>query len=121
MGSQFWNLDFTQEASHDSGLGIFLTHDFQNMDGEPGDFTVSEGHGHPLVKLKVGERKGRKLLIASHLDQSVMMDQSENTELQSDPYLLHSFFSAGAQFCCALYNQSHHGNVWNYAEPKPFS
>jgi hypothetical protein len=22
------------------------------MDGEPGDFTVSEGHGHPLVKLE---------------------------------------------------------------------
>jgi hypothetical protein len=26
-----------------------LAHDFQDMDGEPGDFTVSEGHGHPLV------------------------------------------------------------------------
>jgi hypothetical protein len=25
------------------------------MDGEPGDFTVSEGHGHPLVKEKYGE------------------------------------------------------------------
>jgi hypothetical protein len=30
------------------GISI-LTHDFQDMDGEPGDFTVSEGHGHPLV------------------------------------------------------------------------
>jgi hypothetical protein len=38
-------------ASHDPGLGIFLAHDFQDMDGEPGDFTVSEGHGHPLVDI----------------------------------------------------------------------
>jgi hypothetical protein len=49
VGSQFWDLDFTQGASHDPGPGIFLAHDFQDMDGEPGDFTVSEGHGHPLV------------------------------------------------------------------------
>ncbi len=51
MRSQFWDLDFTQGASHDSGPGIFLAHDFQDMDGEPGDFTVSEGHGHPLVDI----------------------------------------------------------------------
>jgi hypothetical protein len=49
LGSQFWDLNFTQGASHDPGPGIFLAHDFQDMDGEPGDFTVSEGHGHPLV------------------------------------------------------------------------
>ncbi len=49
MGSQFWDLDFTKGASHDPGPGIFLAHDFQDMDGEPGDFTVSEGHGHPIV------------------------------------------------------------------------
>jgi hypothetical protein len=49
VGSQFWDLDFTQGASHDPGPGIFLAHDFQDMDGEPGDFTVFEGHGHPLV------------------------------------------------------------------------
>ncbi len=49
MGSQFWDLDFTQGASHDPGPGIFFAHDFQDMDGEPGNFTVSEGHGHPLV------------------------------------------------------------------------
>ncbi len=49
MGSQFRDLDFTQGASHDPGLGIFLAHDFQDMDGEPGDFTMFEGHGHPLV------------------------------------------------------------------------
>ncbi len=54
MRSQFWDLDFTQGASHDSGPGIFLTHDFQDMDGEPGDFTVSEGHGHPLVIIIIG-------------------------------------------------------------------
>ncbi len=48
MGSQFWDLDFTQGASHDPGPGIFLAHDFQDMDGELGDFTMSEGHGHPL-------------------------------------------------------------------------
>jgi hypothetical protein len=52
LGSQFWDLDFTQGASHDPGLGIFLAHDFQDMDGEPGNFTVSEGHGHPLVLFK---------------------------------------------------------------------
>jgi hypothetical protein len=46
---QFWDLDFTQGASHDPGSGIFLAHDFQDMDGEPSDFTVSKGHGHPLV------------------------------------------------------------------------
>ncbi len=51
MGSQFWDLDFTQGASHDLGPGIFLAHDFQDMDGEPGDFTVSKGHRHPLVIL----------------------------------------------------------------------
>jgi len=49
VGSQFWDLDFTQGASHDPGPGIFLAHDFQDMDGERGDFIVSEGHGHPLV------------------------------------------------------------------------
>ncbi len=27
-----------------------MAHDFQDMDGEPGDFTVSEGHEHPLVQ-----------------------------------------------------------------------
>jgi len=48
VGSQFWDLDFTQGASHDPGPGIFLAHDFQEMDGEPGDFTMSEGHKHPL-------------------------------------------------------------------------
>ncbi len=53
MGSQFWNLDFTQGASHDPAPGIFLAHDFQDMDGEPGDFTVSEGHGHPLVYIYI--------------------------------------------------------------------
>ncbi len=49
VGSQFWDLDFTQGASHDPGLGICLAHDFQDMDGKPGDFTVFEGHMHPLV------------------------------------------------------------------------
>ncbi len=52
MRSQFWDLDFTQGASHDPGLGIFLAHDFQDMDGEPGDFTVAEGHGYLLVSVK---------------------------------------------------------------------
>ncbi len=55
MGSQFWDLDFTQGASHEPGPGIFLAHDFQDMDGEPSDFTVSEGHGHPLVSTDVKE------------------------------------------------------------------
>jgi len=50
---EFWNLDFTQGASHDPGPGIFLAHDFQDMDGEPGDFTMSKGHGHPLVHLNI--------------------------------------------------------------------
>ncbi len=39
-----------------------MAHDFQDMDGEPGDFTVSKGHGHPLVPLKEGmggERRPR--------------------------------------------------------------
>jgi len=49
VGFQFWDLDFTQGASHDPGPRIFLAHDFQDMDGEPGDFTMSEGHRHPLV------------------------------------------------------------------------
>jgi hypothetical protein len=49
LGSQFWDLDFTQGASHDPGPRIFLAHDFQDMDGEPCDFTVSEGHRHPLI------------------------------------------------------------------------
>ncbi len=31
--SQFWDLDFTQGASHDRGPEIFLAHDFQDMDG----------------------------------------------------------------------------------------
>jgi len=52
VGSQFWDLDFTQGASHDPRPGIFLAHDFQDMDGEPGDFTVSKGHRHPLVEHK---------------------------------------------------------------------
>jgi hypothetical protein len=48
-----WDLNFgtwiSHGASHDPGPEIFLAHDFQNMDGEPGDFTVSEGHRHTLV------------------------------------------------------------------------
>ncbi len=36
VGSQFWYLDFTQWASHDPQ---------EARD----DFTVSKGHGHPLV------------------------------------------------------------------------
>ncbi len=51
---RIWDLNFGtwishRGASHDPGPGIFLAHDFQDMDGEPGDFTMSEGHGHPLV------------------------------------------------------------------------
>jgi hypothetical protein len=42
-------LGFHTGASHDPRPGIFLAHDFQDMDGEPGNFTVFEGHGHPLV------------------------------------------------------------------------
>ncbi len=54
MRSQFWDLDFTQGASHDPGPGIFWAHDFQDMDGEPGDLTVAEGHGYPLVLINAG-------------------------------------------------------------------
>ncbi len=43
---------FHAGASHDPGPGSFLTHDFQDMDGEPGYFTVVEGHGYPLVRMK---------------------------------------------------------------------
>jgi hypothetical protein len=61
LRSQIRGLDFHTRGFQDrnlktfkmwfSGCGIsILTHDFQDMDGEPGDFTVSEGHGHPLVK-----------------------------------------------------------------------
>jgi hypothetical protein len=35
-----------------------------------GRLTVSEGHGSPLVKLKLGVQVGGRLLIATHLDQS---------------------------------------------------
>jgi hypothetical protein len=60
LGSQLWGLDFHTHGFQDRNLKIFriwfsgcgisiLAHDFQDMDGEPGDFTVSEGHGHPLV------------------------------------------------------------------------
>jgi len=55
VGSQFWDLDFTQGVSHDPRPGIFLAHDFQDMDGELGDFIVSEGHRHPLVKVILGK------------------------------------------------------------------
>jgi len=78
LGSQLWGLDFHTRSFQNwnlktfrtwfSGCGIsilgpgfhiggftwsrtwnFLAHDFQDMDGELGDFTVSEGHRHPLV------------------------------------------------------------------------
>jgi hypothetical protein len=63
LGSQLWGLDFHTRGFQDRNLKMFrmwfsrcgisiLAHDFQDMDGEPGDFTVSEGHGHPLVILK---------------------------------------------------------------------
>jgi len=45
-------LGFHTGASHDPRPGIFLAHDFQDMDGEPGDFIVSEGHKHPLVQVE---------------------------------------------------------------------
>jgi len=48
-----WDLNFGQGASHDLGPRIFLAHDFQDMDGKPGDFIVVEGHGHPLVDINV--------------------------------------------------------------------
>jgi hypothetical protein len=49
-----WDLNFGtwishRGASHDLGPKKHLAHDFQDMDGEPGDFTVAEGHWHPLV------------------------------------------------------------------------
>ncbi len=60
LGSQLWGLNFHTRDFEDrnlktfkmwfSGCGIsILAHDFQDMDGEPCDFTVSEGHEHPLV------------------------------------------------------------------------
>jgi hypothetical protein len=63
LGSQLWGLDFHTHGFQDQNLKTFrmwfsrceisiLAHDFQDIDGEPGDFTVSEGHGHPLVNYK---------------------------------------------------------------------
>jgi hypothetical protein len=60
LGSQLWGLDFHTCGFQDRNLKTFrmwfsgceisiLARDFQDMDGEPGNFTVSEGHGHPLV------------------------------------------------------------------------
>jgi len=92
LGSQLWSLDFHTRnfqdqnlktfrtwfsrceisilgprfhigASHDLGPRIFLAHDFQDMDGEPSDFTVSEGHGHPLVYIIVVTSKMFLLII----------------------------------------------------------
>jgi hypothetical protein len=62
LRSQLWGLDFHTRCFQDRNLKTFrmwfsecgisiLAHDFQDMDGEPGDFTVSEGHGHALVVL----------------------------------------------------------------------
>ncbi len=56
LGSQLWGLDFHTRGFQDrnlktfrmwfSGCGIsILAHDFQDMDGEPGDFTVSQVTG----------------------------------------------------------------------------
>jgi hypothetical protein len=47
-GFQDWNLKTFRMWFSGCGISI-LAHDFQDMDGEPGDFTMSEGHGHPLV------------------------------------------------------------------------
>jgi hypothetical protein len=44
-------------------LEFFLAHDFQDMDGEPGDFTVAEGHGYPLVFQKEGHSKGDMTIV----------------------------------------------------------
>jgi hypothetical protein len=33
------------------------------MDGEPGDFTVSEGHGHPLVGFEINLMNKKELRI----------------------------------------------------------
>jgi hypothetical protein len=53
LGSQLWSLDFHTRGFQDRNLKTFrmwfsrcgisiLAHDFQDMDGEPCDFTVSE-------------------------------------------------------------------------------
>ncbi len=78
LGSQLWGLDFHTRGFQDQNLKTFrmwfsrcgisiLTHDFQDMDGEPGDFIVSEGHGHPLVKIMTGSVQCPPSSIAFHL------------------------------------------------------
>jgi hypothetical protein len=70
----------------------------------------------PPIKRKLVEQIGGGLLIANHLDQSLWWaNQKHWVAIRS--YLLHSFLQvhrAAAPF-------TSHGNLHNYAEPKPFS
>jgi hypothetical protein len=70
----------------------------------------------PPIKPKLVEQIGGGLLIANHLDESLWWaNQKHWVSVRS--YLVHSFLQvhrAAAPF-------SSHGNVHNYAEPKPFS
>jgi hypothetical protein len=71
----------------------------------------------PLIKLKLGQQTGRGLLIANHLDQIIMMGQSEHWAAFRS-YLLHSFLQAHTDL---LHLFPAVTNLGNYAEPKPIS
>jgi hypothetical protein len=70
----------------------------------------------PPIKLKQGQQIAGGLLITNHLDQSLWWaNQKHWAAVRS--YLLHSFL----QVHSAAEPFTSHGNVINYAEPKPLS
>jgi hypothetical protein len=70
----------------------------------------------PPIKLKLGQEIGGELLRAKHLHQSLQWaNQTHWAAVRS--YLLHSFL----QVHSAASPSTSHGNMRNYAGPKPFS
>jgi hypothetical protein len=77
---------------------------------------VMHSFATPPIKLKLGQQIGGGLLIANCLDQSLWR-ANEKHWVAVRSHLLHSFLqvhSTSAAF-------TSHGNLRNYADPKPFS
>jgi hypothetical protein len=71
----------------------------------------------PPMKLKLGQQKGRGLLIGNHLDKSSWWTNQKHWAAVKS-YLLCSFVQVQRVVAVPF---TRHYKVYNYAEPKPFS
>jgi hypothetical protein len=74
---------------------------------------------HPIDKIETGttKQKGERLLMANHLDQSLWCTNHKPWAAVRS-YLVHSLLQVRR---VVMPSFTSHGNVRNYAKPKPFS